>query len=326
MSEPVVQASADRVPDLAALLGRAFTDDPMLVWPFGDDRTDLITEFFRAFDEQIAGLGWLWETGPGLGVAAWIPPGSDQVMMDIDRSMRSTLAAAEARHEEMWEWIADNFPREPFWYLDHLAVDIGPSGDRPRSRADPARTGLRRSRRRPGFPRDGTAGERRVLRAAGLPDDRGRRRAGRRPAPLVHALRPLSRPRAEQPVAAGTAVAGIRPGQPRRSLGRRLEDQRRPNLEFLVRRVGVDEGPAARPDGRRAIEHSARRGHRRSIQFDRELHFKHCADVSRRVDLLSQLACEPGPKFANHREWLHAATVAQARAVNHVDRQVPSTP
>ncbi len=65
MSEPVVQASADRVPDLAALLGRAFTDDPMLVWPFGEDRTDLITEFFRAFDEQIAGLGWLWEVGPG---------------------------------------------------------------------------------------------------------------------------------------------------------------------------------------------------------------------------------------------------------------------
>ncbi len=79
-------------------------------------------------------------------------------MMDIDRSMRSTLAAAEARHEEMWEWIADNFPREPFWYLDHLAVDIGASRDRPRSRADPPRTGLRRSRRRAGVPRDGRPG------------------------------------------------------------------------------------------------------------------------------------------------------------------------
>ena len=44
-------------------------------------------------------------------------------MMDIDRSMRSTLANAEARHEEMWEWIARNFPDEPFWYLDRIAVD-----------------------------------------------------------------------------------------------------------------------------------------------------------------------------------------------------------
>ena len=123
MSEPVVQASVDRVPDLAALLGRAFTDDPMLVWPFGADRTDLVTDFFRSFDEQIAAHGWLWEAGDGLGAAAWIPPGSDQIMMDIDRSMRSMLATAESRHEEMWEWIADNFPREPFWYLDHLAVE-----------------------------------------------------------------------------------------------------------------------------------------------------------------------------------------------------------
>jgi GNAT superfamily N-acetyltransferase len=123
MSEQVIQASLDRVPDLAALLGRAFTDDPMLVWPFGADETERITAFFRAFDEQIADLGWLWEVGPGSGVAAWTPPGNDQVMMDIDRSMRSTLAAAEARHDELWEWIADNFPREPFWYLDHLAVE-----------------------------------------------------------------------------------------------------------------------------------------------------------------------------------------------------------
>ena len=128
MSEPIVLATPERVPALAALLGRAFTDDPMLVWPFGADRTDLVTEFFRAFDEQIAPQGWLWEAGDGLGAAAWIPPGSDQIMMDIDRSMRSTLANAEARHEEMWEWIARNFPDEPFWYLDHIAVDAAHRG------------------------------------------------------------------------------------------------------------------------------------------------------------------------------------------------------
>lgn len=128
MSEPIVLATPERVPALAALLGRAFTDDPMLVWPFGADRTDLVTEFFRAFDEQIAVQGWLWEAGDGLGAAAWIPPGSDQIMMDIDRSMRSTLANAEARHEEMWEWIARNFPDEPFWYLDHIAVDAAHRG------------------------------------------------------------------------------------------------------------------------------------------------------------------------------------------------------
>jgi GNAT superfamily N-acetyltransferase len=122
MSVPILQAAPDRVPALAELLGAAFTDDPMLVWPFGPGETEIITRFFHAFDERIAELGWLWEAGAGLGVAAWIPPGSDEVMMDIDRSIRPMLSAGEARHDEMWEWIADSFPDEPFWYLDHIAV------------------------------------------------------------------------------------------------------------------------------------------------------------------------------------------------------------
>jgi GNAT superfamily N-acetyltransferase len=131
MLAPIVSAGTDRVPALARLLGEAFVDDPMLVWPFGADRIDVVTDFFRTFDERIAALGWLWEAGDALGAAAWIPPGSDGDMMEIDRSMRPMLAAGGARHEEMWEWIADRFPVEPFWYLDHIAV-----------RADQRGTGL----------------------------------------------------------------------------------------------------------------------------------------------------------------------------------------
>jgi GNAT superfamily N-acetyltransferase len=123
MSVPIARATPDRVPALAELLGRAFTDDPMLVWPFGAGKTEVVTNFFRAFDEPIATHGWLWEAGTGRGVAAWIPPGSDEAMMEIDRSMRPTLPALETRHADMWEWIAGNFPDEPFWYLDHIGVD-----------------------------------------------------------------------------------------------------------------------------------------------------------------------------------------------------------
>ena len=123
MSAPIVRATPDRVPELATLLGSAFADDPMLVWPFGSSDLEQISTFFRAFDEQIAGLGWLWEVGQALGVAAWIPPGSDGAMLDIDRAIRPTLVGAETRHTEMWEWIAEHFPNEPFWYLDHIAVD-----------------------------------------------------------------------------------------------------------------------------------------------------------------------------------------------------------
>jgi len=129
MSLPIARAAPGRVPALAELLGRAFTDDPMLVWPFGAGKKDAITNFFRAFDEPIATHGWLWEAGTGRGVAAWIPPGSDEAMMEIDRSMRPTLPALGTRHADMWEWIAGNFPDEPFWYLDHIAVDEEHRGD-----------------------------------------------------------------------------------------------------------------------------------------------------------------------------------------------------
>jgi ribosomal protein S18 acetylase RimI-like enzyme len=128
MSVPIARATRDRVPELATLLGRAFADDPMLVWPFGGSELKSITNFFRAFDEEIADLGWLWEAGDGLGVAAWIPPGSDEAMLDIDRAIRPTLAGAEARHEQMWEWIGEHFLDEPFWYLDHIAVEAEQRG------------------------------------------------------------------------------------------------------------------------------------------------------------------------------------------------------
>ena len=128
MSVPIARATPDRVPELATLLGRSFADDPMLVWPFGGSDLEVITNFFRAFDEQIAELGWLWEAGQALGVAAWIPPGSDVVMLDIDRAIRPTLVGVEDRHGAMWEWIAGHFPDEPFWYLDHIAVEADHRG------------------------------------------------------------------------------------------------------------------------------------------------------------------------------------------------------
>ena len=120
--------SPDRVEALAALLGRAFDDDPMLVWPLGADRADLVTAFFASFDVELAKRGWLWEAGDGDGVAAWIPPGSDTEMLDIDRAMRSMLQDSEARHGELWDWIGSNFPDEPTWYLDHIAVEADRRG------------------------------------------------------------------------------------------------------------------------------------------------------------------------------------------------------
>jgi ribosomal protein S18 acetylase RimI-like enzyme len=123
-------ATFERVPDLAQLLGRAFADDPMFLWPLGSQASvEHITGFFRAFDERLSPMGWLWEAGDGVGVAGWIPPGSDAEMMEIDRDLRPEITMhtddGGKRYEAMWEWIADNFPEEPFWYLDHIGVESG---------------------------------------------------------------------------------------------------------------------------------------------------------------------------------------------------------
>jgi ribosomal protein S18 acetylase RimI-like enzyme len=129
----IERATPDRVPALAGMLGRAFADDPMFVWPLGASSTEHHAEgFFRAFDQRLAGLGWLWTTPGDHGVAAWIPPGRDDAMMDIDRELRPAIGAVTpdggARYEAMWEWIASKLPDEPHWYLDHIAVDAGSRG------------------------------------------------------------------------------------------------------------------------------------------------------------------------------------------------------
>jgi ribosomal protein S18 acetylase RimI-like enzyme len=126
-------ATPERVPALAAMLGRAFADDPMFVWPLGAASTREHAEsFFRVFDERLATLGWLWTTPGDHGVAAWIPPGQDGAMIDIDRELRPSIAAVTpddgARYEAMWEWIASKLPDEPYWYLDHIAVEAGSRG------------------------------------------------------------------------------------------------------------------------------------------------------------------------------------------------------
>lgn len=130
MTVEISSARPDRVPLLAAMLGRAFADDPMIRWPFpaGDDEEAerRTTEMFRVIDERFAEAGWLWEAGDVAGVALWIPPGGDAFYVQVERDTRDAIDALTddggARYRAFWDWIEEHFPHEPHWYLDHLAV------------------------------------------------------------------------------------------------------------------------------------------------------------------------------------------------------------
>src|SRR5919106_22954 len=46
----------------------------------------------------------------------------------LGRAFATITPDGGARYEAMWEWIASKLPDEPFWYLDHIAVETGDRG------------------------------------------------------------------------------------------------------------------------------------------------------------------------------------------------------
>jgi ribosomal protein S18 acetylase RimI-like enzyme len=132
MEIEVVRAGPGRVPELAALLGRAFADDPMMTWCFGADAEARIRRMFEIVDGPFAREGWLWETTDGAAVAMWVPPGSldrYHAIEDETDAEVSALTHDGGEHERaLWDWIGEHLPDEPQWYLDHLAVDVAHRG------------------------------------------------------------------------------------------------------------------------------------------------------------------------------------------------------
>jgi GNAT superfamily N-acetyltransferase len=127
-TEPkVVQAKPDRVPELAALLGRAFADDPIVAWPFGTENDiGRTTRLFEILDDEFGGAGFLWEVPRARGVAMWVPPDEHQRFLEAELATREPVTSLTPdggiRYQAFWDWIESNLPNEPQWFLDHIAV------------------------------------------------------------------------------------------------------------------------------------------------------------------------------------------------------------
>jgi len=130
---PINVVTRDRLPAMAAVLARAFANDPMIRWPLpdGDGLGDRIEQTFGSIYRGIVDLGLIWEAGDGDGFAVWIPAGMSDQMFESDSAARDLVAPLTddhaARYDVLWSWIEAQTPADA-WYLDVLGVDPAKQG------------------------------------------------------------------------------------------------------------------------------------------------------------------------------------------------------
>ena len=130
----ITTATIDRVPALAAVLARTFSDDPMITWPFHDhDVVERSQPMFAALLGEYAAFGFVLEAGDGVGVAAWIPPSADAGLEHADAATRPVIAEltddAGVRYDRFWNWLESSLPPEPHWFLDMVGVEPTRQGE-----------------------------------------------------------------------------------------------------------------------------------------------------------------------------------------------------
>ena len=129
----VSPADPDLLAVLGSLFGRAFVNEPMMCWPMGEgrDAAERFTRCFSFFLEIVLQLGLVWESGPGLGAAVWIPNGQFERWDDHPWNQPRIRALADdggERYDEFWRWVDSRSPQEPSLQLDSIAVDPSAQG------------------------------------------------------------------------------------------------------------------------------------------------------------------------------------------------------
>ena len=111
---------------LAAMLARAFYDDPVTAWFYPNERRRLMhaRRFFAIRLRQLAGQELIYTTDDHAGAALWTPPGRwredlRQSLMLLPRIVRSTRAVRE---------IERRHPVLPHYYLSVIGTDPDQQG------------------------------------------------------------------------------------------------------------------------------------------------------------------------------------------------------
>jgi GNAT superfamily N-acetyltransferase len=124
----VARAGPERLDVLASTFGRAFVNEPMMLWPMGlaGDVADPLTCCFRYFLEAALGLGVVWEVADGRGAAVWVAPAQADAWEATNPWDQARIGALTddggRRYEGFWAWVDSRTPQEPLWLLDSIAV------------------------------------------------------------------------------------------------------------------------------------------------------------------------------------------------------------
>ena len=131
-------ATSDDVDALAAVLARAFFDDPPMAWLLTDPATrrSRLTRMFATIigieSLPYGGVDIACAGDEILGGAIWMPPGHWQPgLLEKIRAAPGhwrAVATAEIRAARMGHALSRSHPKEPHWYLKSVGIDPSSQG------------------------------------------------------------------------------------------------------------------------------------------------------------------------------------------------------
>jgi GNAT superfamily N-acetyltransferase len=130
--ETISQATPERIPALASVLGRAFAVEPMMRWALCecDDFEERLIRAFELFMKEPVRLGMVWEAGTATGALIWMPAEQTDALDEANLAMRSVYEREDGadRFDRLWDWVQSKHPEEPLALLDSLAVEPAAQG------------------------------------------------------------------------------------------------------------------------------------------------------------------------------------------------------
>ena len=130
LASSVRKVTADDVPRLAVVLGRAFDSDPPMRWFLRDDqrRVELARQMFDVMLRTVhLSRDACYTTEEVAGGALWVPPGRWRLglwqQLRLLPGMIRVFGRDLARAQRGLAVMDTGHPRRPHWYLDSLGVD-----------------------------------------------------------------------------------------------------------------------------------------------------------------------------------------------------------